>query len=135
MLEKMTGGNFCSSEKITSFDDAANEINQNSKLSSIKNPGKSNIEVLGRETVIKVFDNIRYPCLTIEDWDKDINLNDRKDYKLYKNSGYVLVDNFRISLIATRRIPSPEDRNENQNTIFVRVPGGPGGAFIISVRV
>jgi pimeloyl-ACP methyl ester carboxylesterase len=132
LVEKATGGEFCSSKTVTNFDAAAEEVDEEIYSHSLKKKTFAAPEVLYREKVIMVFDNIKYPCLKIENWDRDIYSNENKIYFLFKNSGYITVNNYRISLIVTRSNRFVQNKNNTIKSIFVRVPGGPGGTNIIS---
>jgi pimeloyl-ACP methyl ester carboxylesterase len=129
LLEELTGANFCSSGAATDFDSITDEDNSVFGSNPIKNSKKFSQEVTDREKIIKKFDSIKYPCLVFKNWDKDENFKQRSS-NLSKNSGYVVVDGLRTSIIVTRA--NKFELKSYQNTIFVRVPGGPAGTSIIS---
>jgi pimeloyl-ACP methyl ester carboxylesterase len=129
LLEDVTGANFCSSGGVTDFDSIPYEDDAIFSLSPVKNQKKTNKEVIEREKIIRYFDSIKYPCLVFKNWDKDENFK-QKSLNLSKNSGYVIVDGLRTSIIVTRS--RKFKMKSKPSLIFVRIPGGPGGTSIIS---
>lgn len=116
-LEKITGANFCSQKGPTEFHE----------LSSVDIEEKRM-----REIVLSNFDTKNRSCLDLTDLSRDALSLYQKDVNLLVSSGTIHIGEKSIPVSVSRSRNFDGEAGQFKGTIFVRVPGGPGGSEIFS---